>query len=176
MSDTYIGEVRAVGFSFAMRYWAFCDGQIIPIQQNTALFSILGTTFGGNGTTTFGLPNMQGNAPMSMGAGPGLSPRTLGELAGTTSVTLTVQQMPMHNHAVVAVKAPAGSETAGPVSGSTIDSSSPGKLYTNTATPPVAFSPKAIGPAGSSQPHSNVQPLTVLNFLICQYGLFPQRG
>lgn len=176
MSQPFIGEVRAVGFNFAMRDWAFCDGQIIPIQQNSTLFAILGTTYGGNGTTTFGLPNMQGNAPMSMGAGPGLTPRTLGEQVGETSVTLSIQQMPMHNHAVVTATSALASETAGPVAGSTLSVSNPGKLYTNTTTPAVAFSPKAIGPAGGSQAHNNLQPLLTLNYLICMYGIFPSRN
>jgi microcystin-dependent protein len=176
MSETYIGEVRAFGFTFAMRNWAYCDGQIIPIQQNAALFSILGTTYGGNGTTTFGLPNLQGNASMSMGQGPALSMRALGEQVGTANVTLSVQQMPMHNHAAVGATGALSAETAGPVTGSTFSISGPGKLYTNTATPAVPFSPKAIGQAGSSQPHNNVQPLTVLNYQICQYGIFPARN
>ncbi|MGN6572168.1 MAG: phage tail protein [Pseudolabrys sp.] len=176
MSDTYIGEVRAFGFTFAMRNWAYCDGQIIPIQQNAALFSILGTTYGGNGTTTFALPNLQGNAAMNMGQGPALSVRVLGEQVGTTSVTVSVQQMPMHNHAAVGATGTLGSETAGPVTGSTFSSSGPGKLYTNTTTPTAVFSPKAIGQSGNSQPHNNVQPLNVLNYQICQFGIFPSRN
>ena len=176
MSQPYIGEIRAFGFTFAMRDWAFCDGQILSIAQNAALFSILGTTFGGNGTTTFALPNMQGNAAMSSGQGPGLSNWQLGEQVGTTTETLTIQQMPMHNHAAYGAKGTAGTETAGPVNGSTFSTASPGKLYTNTATPPVAFSPKAIGQAGGSQGHNNVQPLLTVNFRICQFGIFPSRN
>jgi microcystin-dependent protein len=176
MSQPFIGEVRAVGFTFAMRDWAYCDGQILSISQNSALFAILGTSFGGNGSTTFGLPNMQGNAAMSMGQGPGLSNWQLGEQVGTPAETLTVQQMPMHNHAAVGAAAAPGVETAGPVNGSTIGRTTPASLYTNTTTPPVAFSQKAIGQAGGSQPQNNLQPLLTVNFLICMFGIFPSRN
>jgi microcystin-dependent protein len=98
MAEPYLGEVRIFGFSFAPRGWAYCDGQLVSIAQNNALFAVLGTTFGGDGQTTFGLPNMKGNAPMEWGNGPGLTPRTLGEIFGEPSVTLTVTQIPSHNH------------------------------------------------------------------------------
>ncbi len=176
MSQPFIGEVRAVGFTFAMRDWAFCDGQLVPIQQNEALFAILGTTYGGNGSSDFALPNLQGNAAMSSGQGPGLTTRTLGQQVGSPNVTLTVNEMPGHNHAVFGATGKTGDETAGPVAGSTISQSAPARLYTNSANPPVAFSAKAIGPAGGSQPHNNVQPLQVLNFLICEFGIFPSRN
>ena len=176
MSQPFIGEVRAVGFNFAMRDWAFCDGQLLPISQNTALFSILGTTYGGNGTSTFALPNMMGNAAMQHGTGPGLTPRALGEHVGSSTVTLTVNEMPRHNHAVSGATGKAATETPGPTADSTISTGTPGKLYTNTTTPVVHFSSKAIGEAGGSQAHNNVQPLETLNFLICMFGIFPSRN
>lgn len=176
--DPFVGEIRILGFSFAPVDWAYCDGQQMPISQYQALFAILGTTFGGNGTTTFGLPNMQGNAPMHWGSGPGLTPRTLGETLGTASVTLTSQQLPAHSHAFFAAATPSDSTklVATPASNAQLSTSNPGKLYTTTTTPPVSFSPKAIGPAGQSQPHDNLQPLLTMNFCISLNGLFPSRN
>jgi len=98
MADPFVGEIRIFGFNFAPRGWAFCDGQLLPISQNTALFSLLGTFYGGDGKSTFALPDMQGNAPVGAGDGPGLSPRFLGETAGSSSVTLLVSEIPLHNH------------------------------------------------------------------------------
>jgi microcystin-dependent protein len=168
MADPFIAEVRIVPFNFAPRGWAFCDGQILPIAQNTALFSLLGTTYGGNGTSNFALPNLQGRAPSHPGQGPGLPPRTLGEQTGTESVVLLASEMPAHTHSAGVTTAPAS--RANPVGGrfgTTIDatyaagaSSATGGLH---------------GPAGSSQPHDNMQPSLVLNFIIALQGIFPPR-
>ena len=177
MAEPYLGEVRIFGFSFAPRGWAYCDGQLVSIAQNNALFAVLGTTFGGDGQTTFGLPNMKGNAPMEWGNGPGLTPRTLGQLAGEPSVTLTVQQIPGHNHILHAgITTNAAQQVPTPTAQAQLGQGSPGQVYTATATPPVAFSPKAIGPAGQSQPHDNVSPILVLNFCVAMEGLFPSRN
>jgi microcystin-dependent protein len=178
MAEPYLGEIRIFGFSFAPRGWAYCEGQLVSIAQNTALYSVLGTTFGGDGQTTFGLPNMKGNAPMEWGNGPNLTPRTIGEMFGEPSVTLTVLQLPGHNHILYGATPgdPATQSVAQPNSTSQLSGANPGQLYTTTATPPVAFSPKAIGPAGQSQPHDNLQPMLVLNFCMAMEGLFPSRN
>jgi len=177
MADPYIGEIRIFGFSYAPLDWAYCDGQLLPIAQYQALFAILGTTFGGNGQTNFALPNMQGNAPMHWGNGPGLTPRTLGQLLGTTNVTLTNQEMPAHNHMFYGATAGDPAQwVPQPTNQAQLSSATPGQVYTSTATPQVAFSPKAIGPAGQSQPHGNLQPLLTMNFCVCLYGVFPPHN
>jgi microcystin-dependent protein len=178
MSQPYVGEIRIFGFNFAPRDWAFCDGQLVPISQNDALFAILGTTFGGDGQVTFGLPNMQGNAPMHWGNGPGLTPRVIGEVLGTASVTLTSQEMPMHNHMFIAAAQPSDQTqwVAKPASNAQISAGNPGQVYSTTTTPPVAFSPRAIGANGQSQPHNNLQPLLTMNFCISMFGIFPSRN
>lgn len=178
MAEPYLGEVRIFGFSFAPRGWAYCDGQLVSIAQNNALFAVLGTTFGGDGQTTFGLPNMKGNAPMEWGNGTGLTPRILGQQFGEASVTLTVRQIPGHNHPFVAAARPSDATkmVSTPTSTALLSSSNPGKVYSATTTPQVAFSPKAIGWTGQSQPHDNVSPILVLNFCIAMEGLFPSRN
>jgi microcystin-dependent protein len=177
MGEPYLGELRIFGFSFAPQGWAYCDGQLMSIAQNTALYAVIGTTFGGDGQTTFALPNMQGNAPMEWGAGTGLTPRSIGEVLGTASVTLTTQQIPSHNHMFYG--ATAGDPTqyqAAPTNQAQISAASPGQVYSATPLPPVPFSQKAIGGAGQSQPHDNLQPLLVLNFCMAMVGLFPSRN
>jgi microcystin-dependent protein len=177
MSEPYVGEIRIFGFSFAMRDWAYCDGQLVSIAQNTALYSVIGTTYGGDGQTTFALPNMQGNAPMHWGNGPGLTPRTIGQVLGTSSVTLTVSQMPGHNHMFFgATVSDTSQSVAAPTPLAQLGTASPGQAYSDTPTPPASFSPKAIGVAGQSQPHDNLQPLLVLNFCMSLNGIFPARN
>ena len=177
MSEQFIGEIRAFGFNFAPIGWLQCNGQLLPIAQFDALFAIIGTTYGGNGTTNFALPNLQGETAMHQGTGPGLTPRTLGQTFGTDSVTLTGQQMPSHNHMLFgAGTADANQSVAKATSQAQLGGGNPGQVYTATATPPVAFSPKAIGTTGQSQPHNNLQPLLVLNFCIATEGTFPSRN
>lgn len=172
-SDQLIGEIYMAGFNFAPRNYAFCNGQLLSIASNTALFSLLGTTFGGNGTTTFALPNMQGRVPIAMGNGAGLTPRTLGELGGTETVTLTAAQMPAHTHQLNGVSdagdvsAPSG---AYPANTGALD-----KEYKTSGTV-VAMNSGAISAAGSSQPHNIMQPYIVLNFYIALFGIFPSRN
>jgi microcystin-dependent protein len=158
-------EIKIVSFNFAPKGWALCNGQLLPINQNQALFSLLGTTYGGNGQTTFGLPNLQGNVPMHIGQG-----HTLGEVAGSTSVTLNIQQMPPHNHTATAsdvngtLPTPPGNVLA-----------QVNNLYTPAANL-TALDPSTISNVGGSQPHNNMMPYLVLNFIIALQGIFPSRN
>ncbi len=173
--DPYIGEIRMVGFNFAPYGWAFCNGQIMPIVQNTALFSLLGTTYGGDGKTTFGLPNLQGRAPMHWGNGPGLTPRGLGESGGCPSVTLVVTQMPQHNH--VPQGSDAGGETSpeGHIWGAVPSGRDPVPVY-QSGPPNVPMNGLALGSSGNSMPHNNMQPYLAVNFVIAMQGIYPSRS
>jgi microcystin-dependent protein len=178
MSSPFVGEIRAFGFHFAPFQWAFCDGQIMPITQNQALFTIIGTTYGGNGATTFALPNMQDSAPMHWGNGAGLTPRTPGEILGTPTVTVTVAEMPIHNHMILSAQAATlGQETGTPSAAVYMGDSNPGTAYSDTTGAlSQQFSQKAISPNGGSQSHQNLQPLLTLNFCIALFGIFPTRN
>lgn len=168
MADPFIAEIRIVPFNFAPRGWAFCDGQILAIAQNTALFALLGTTYGGNGQITFALPNLQGRAPSQPGQGPGLPLRDLGEVSGTESVALLSSEMPPHTHSVGVTAAPATrANPAGGRFGTTVDPS-----YSSGPSTAVGG---VHGPAGGSQPHDNMQPSLALNFIIALQGIFPPR-
>ncbi|WP_406665697.1 phage tail protein [Gallaecimonas sp. GXIMD1310] len=174
--DSYIGEIRIFAGNFAPRDWALCDGQLLPISQNTALFSLLGTTYGGNGTSNFALPDLRGQAPMHWGNGPGLTPRVLGERAGTETVTLIESEMPGHNHLAHAVNAPGteSSPEAAYWAQSALGRQPPG-LY-GGGTDKTTMSPQALGVTGGGQPHNNMQPYQALNFIIClQGGEYPPR-
>jgi len=173
MTDQYLGEIRTFGFNFAPIGWAQCNGQIMAISQNTALFSLLGTNFGGNGTSNFGLPNLQGNVPMHWGQGAGLSPYSIGETAGETMITLTSGQMASHNHAVQAAE---GTATNTPGTGAWLGRAEPADFYTNTGSPTVHLAQGAIGLTGGGQPHPNQQPYLVVNFCIALNGVYPPRG
>jgi microcystin-dependent protein len=176
MSEPFIGEVRIFAGNFAPRSWAFCQGQLLSIAQNTALFSILGTTYGGNGQTTFALPDLRGRYPMQPGQGPGLSPRTLGEQGGSETVTLISTQMPAHTHTLSANGAagdsisPQGGFNAGLTLSGT---GQPESLYASSAD--TTMNPAAIGAAGGSQPHNNMSPFLCLNFIIALEGIYPSR-
>lgn len=173
MADPFIAEIRIVGFNFAPKGWAFCDGQIMPISQNTALFSLLGVTYGGDGKSTFGLPNLQGSAAVGAGQGPGLSFRALGETGGAAAVTLTTAEMPKHTHQMRAIGAdPADVPTPTPTAA--LARSSNGFAYGPSS--PVAMSPNAIAPSGGGQPHNNMQPYLVLNYCIALQGVYPPRS
>lgn len=179
MAEPFLGEIRLFGFNFAPRGWALASGQIISIAQNTALFSLLGTTYGGNGQTTFALPNLNGTAAMGNGNGAGLTPRVLGETVGETNVTLLSTEMPTHTHlvnaAILATATPAQLNNV-PNSTALLSLSGPKAAYGETATPAVAMSPLAVGVAGGGQPHSNQQPYLTLNFCIAVSGVFPARN
>lgn len=167
MAQPFIGQIRTFAFGFAPRGWAQCNGQLLQISQNQALFSLLGTTYGGNGTTNFALPNLMGRTPLHFGTGPGLSPRTLGEVAGTEGVTLSSAQMPAHNHTVSA-------NTAAPTSGTPAGNFWAQGNY--SATGGSAMAAGDIANAGGSQPHPNLSPYLVLNFCIALQGIFPSRN
>ena len=174
MADPFVAEIRIFGFNFAPKGWAFCDGQILPLSQNTALFSLLGTTYGGDGKSNFALPNMQGNAPMHPGQGPGLSLHDLGEVGGSETVSLLESEMPAHSHAMRA-----SSDTADNfVTANNMLAKPLGRgnnLFVTTTTPLVAMNDNALAPAGGDQPHNNLQPYLTLNFCIALQGVFPPR-
>ena len=169
MSEPFLGMIAIYPYNFAPRGWAMCNGQILPIAQNTALFSLLGTTFGGNGQTTFALPDLRGRAPLSQGQGPGLSSYDLGQVGGVESQTLTINQMPAHNHQVHASD---GDATSNKPDGGYL---AQGNQYTNVA-PNVLMGPAMIGNTGGSQPFSLLQPYLVLTFCIALEGIFPSRN
>ena len=171
MADPFVAEIRIFPFNFAPKGWAWCDGQLMPISQNTALFSLLGTTYGGDGKSTFALPDMQGNAPMHPGQGPGLSLHDLGETGGSETVTLLESEIPAHSHAMNASKADG------------IDTNVPNELLAKgigigqyaPVGPLVALAPQAVTPAGGDQPHNNMMPYLTFYFNIALQGVFPAR-
>ena len=168
MSDPFIAEIRIFAGNFAPRSWAFCNGQLLPIAQNTALFSLVGTTYGGDGRTTFGVPNLQGRHPMHPGSGPGLTPRRLGETGGASTHTLTEAEMPAHSHTSRAVSTAA-------TTGTPTTSTSRAVPSSNTYGPATDL--EAMGDEeGLGQAHTNLQPYLVLNFIIALQGSFPSRS
>lgn len=173
MADPFVSEIRIFPFNFAPQGWAFCDGQYLPLSQNTALFSLLGTTYGGDGKSNFRLPDLQGRAPMHPGWAPGLSQRELGEAGGESTVTLQVSHLPVHSHQAKGVAGPGTSDQA---SGMVWAASSPGRppLY-GPANNLTQMSPTALSVSGSSGPHNNMQPYLTLNFCIAMQGVFPAR-
>ena len=172
MSDQFVAEIRIFPFNFAPRGWAFCNGQIMPISQNTALFSLLGTTYGGDGKSNFALPNMQGNAPMHPGQGPGLSLHDLGETGGSETVTLLASEMPLHSHSMMASLQPGEDPTA---AGEVLARSVGANLYQASTSGLVPLSVSALAPNGGNLPHNNMQPYLTLNFCIALQGIFPPR-
>ena len=172
MADPFVAEIRIFPFNFAPKGWAWCDGQLMPLSQNTALFSLLGTTYGGNGKSNFALPDLRGRAPMHPGQGPGLSLHDLGETGGSETVTLLESEIPAHTHAMRAA-AEAGEENdpAGAALGVTIGNT----LYNNGSTL-ASLAPEALAPAGGDQPHNNMQPYLTFYFCIALQGVFPPRA
>jgi microcystin-dependent protein len=179
MSDPFLGEIKIVAFGFAPKNWTFCNGQTLPINQNQALFSLLGTNFGGNGQTTFGLPNLQGRVPMhANGGNPGI-------VGGETAHTLVNAEMPTHNHIVNVDATTAATSNTNTASTSTVlsqtigtpasGSNFPVNLY-GTSAPTTTLTPATIGPGGGSQAHDNMQPYLVLNFIIALVGIYPSRN
>ncbi len=175
MSEPFIGEITMFGGNFAPRGWAFCDGQLLAISQNDSLFSLLGTIYGGDGRTTFGLPDLRGRIPLHQGTGPGLSPRNLGSRGGEERVTLTTNQMPNHFHYVNANNAPgdqanpAGHVLAQPTQGSN-------RLYDDVEPVDNKLNSAAIGDSGGSLPHQNIMPFQCVNYIIALVGIYPSRN
>jgi microcystin-dependent protein len=172
MADPFVAEIRIFPFNFAPKGWAWCDGQLMPLSQNTALFSLLGTTYGGNGKSNFALPDLQGRAPMHPGQGPGLSLHDLGETGGSETVTLLESEIPAHSHVMTASRGdgveriPAGQLPAAGIGG-IVAYATPGGL--------TQLSPNGLAPAGGDQPHNNLQPYLTFYFSIALQGVFPPR-
>jgi len=174
MSDPFVAEIRIFPFNFPPTGWAFCNGQLMPISQNTALFALLGTTYGGDGKSTFALPDLEGSAPMQPGQGQGLSLRDLGEIGGAESVTLLISEIPVHTHTARATNEIA--EIQGPTSSTILGRSSGANAYqTNSSANQVQMAFQELPPAGGSLPHNNMQPYLTLSFCIALQGVFPQR-
>lgn len=167
--NPYMGEIRYVAFNFAPTGWALCNGQTLPIASYQALFSLLGTTYGGDGVTTFQLPNMQGRVPVAMGSGAGLSSRTLGEQGGKETVALTLAQMPAHRHQLFASSATANTKAP---AGNVLANSSSAPIYSGQA-PDVKLANKALGVAGQTQPHENMPPFLTMTCIIALQGIYP---
>lgn len=174
MADPFVAEIRIFPFNFAPKGWAWCDGQLLPLSQNTALFSLLGTTYGGNGKSNFALPDLQGRAPMHPGQGPGLSLHDLGETGGSETVSLLESEIPAHSHALMGNAVVA--DTNAPSAGVSLARSSNATAYqTTTNQNIVQFSPNAVSPAGGDQPHNNMMPYLTFYFCIALQGVFPPR-
>jgi microcystin-dependent protein len=176
MSDPFVAEIRIFGFNFPPRGWAFCNGQLLPISQNTALFSLLGTTYGGDGLSTFALPNLQGLAPLHPGQGPGLTMRSLGETGGQPTVTLGLAEMPSHTHLA---KCSGGAGDQNSPQGNVWAVARVGRQTENRyagAPANLPMNPQALAPVGGGQPHNNMPPCLALNFCIALQGIYPPRS
>lgn len=172
MADPFVAEIRIFPFNFAPKGWAWCNGQLLPISQNTALFSLLGTTYGGNGKTTFALPDLQGRAPLHPGQGPGLSLYDLGQSGGSDTVTLLESEMPSHAHTLRASSDPADVQQPSPAR--SLARSAPGFAYF-AGNQNTSLSPQALAPTGGDAPHNNLMPYLTYYFNIALQGVFPPR-
>lgn len=171
MADPFVAEIRIVPFNFAPKGWAWCDGQLLPLSQNTALFSLLGTTYGGNGKSNFALPDLQGRAPMMPGQGPGLSLYDLGQTGGAESVSLLESEIPSHTHML------RGGDASGPTVAEPTGASlgaSPARAYASVS-PSEPMASEAVSVSGNSQPHNNMPPYLTAYFIIALQGVFPPR-
>ena len=169
MAQPYIGEIKMFGGNFAIQGYAFCNGQLVAISQNDALFSLIGTTYGGDGQNTFGLPDLRGRIPVHQGTGPGLSTRTLGQTGGSETVTLTTPQIASHNHSFVATSS---NGTTGSPQGNIVAAPSIGIPY-NTSPPENQLGNQSINNTGGSQSHNNVMPFQCVTYIIALYGIYP---
>lgn len=171
MPEPFIGEIRMFAGNFAPVGWMFCEGQSLPISENEALFTLIGTTYGGDGQETFNLPNLASRVPLHMGTGPDGVNYQIGESAGTEQETLTTQQIPVHNHALLCSTGPGNVNTPG----GNITAEAPSVKYLIEDTPSLPMNNAAISPVGGSQPHENCQPFLCINFIISLFGVFPQQ-
>jgi microcystin-dependent protein len=182
MSNPFLGEIRIFAGNFNPRGWAFCAGQLLPISQNDALYALIGTTFGGDGQVTFGLPDLRGRSVIGQGTGPGLSSYVVGQMSGSESVTVTTNQMPQHNHVLNAWNVDSTTQTPGPsVALSNTPNAHTGestKFYLNTNGGPATpvFPSDTVVPSGGNQPHDNMAPSLVINYIIALEGVFPSRN
>jgi microcystin-dependent protein len=168
--EPFLAQIMLFGGSFEPNGWAFCDGRLLQISDYTALFSLLGTTFGGDGRTTFGLPDLRGRVPMHAGAGPGLTQRQPGEMLGFESVTLSADEMPSHSHAIATSSEPGDSNRAGNAF------LARALIYSATGPASTALAPSTIAPSGSGAPHANMQPTLCINYIIALEGIYPPRS
>jgi microcystin-dependent protein len=174
MTEPYVGEIQIFGFNYPPYQWAFCNGQTIPITQNTALFALIGTLYGGNGQTVFQLPNLTGRAACGQGQGPGLTQRSVGDVFGENAVTLTQSEIPAHSHTVTAYVERGTAEKVGsPTTGCLLGMPSESLSTLTQQSPNVTLNPNTIGVSGGGLPHENRQPLLGLNYSIALYGVYP---
>jgi microcystin-dependent protein len=169
MGQPFVGEIRMFGGNFAPAGWEFCNGQMLPISENDVLFQLIGTIYGGDGQSTFALPNLQGRVPVHQGQGPGLQNYTIGEQAGVESVTVTTQQIPVHNHPWLASTGPGTSNTP---ENNVLASPPVAKLY-RVGSPSDPMSPNIVQGSGGTQPHDNLQPYLGVNYIISLFGIYP---
>lgn len=175
MTDQFVAEIRIFGFNFPPTGWAQCDGQLMPISQNTALFALLGTFYGGDGKSTFGLPDLRGSVPLHQGQGPGLSSRGIGEQGGADFLTLLLSETPFHTHSAQVSPDPGEIATPGPATA--LARAQGGQSYqTNAGANLVLMAAQTLAPSGGSLPHNNLMPYLVLNFCIAMQGVFPPQG
>jgi microcystin-dependent protein len=174
MSQPYVGEIRMFAGNFAPAGWAFCNGALLPISEFETLFNLIGTTYGGDGQSTFALPNLQSRVPVHMGQGSGLTNRTIGETAGVETVTLTTQQIPAHSHVPVASSVAAGQPS--PANNVWAANAALSAYADPTVIPDQILNPAAMGSSGGSQPHDNIVPYLCINFIISQFGVFPSQN
>jgi microcystin-dependent protein len=179
MSNPYVAEIRLFAGTFAPTQWAFCDGRLLPISQYDVVFALIGTTYGGDGQTTFALPDLRSRVPIHWGQGQGLSPYSIGQSGGTENVTLTTAQLPAHTHVFNATSAAATSLNFGATMlPANTTSSLSVNFYVSTAGPPTYYSMynKSVGTAGGSVPHNNIQPTAAMYYIFALYGVFPSRN
>lgn len=181
MSEPFIATIVGYGFNWAPRNWALCQGQLMPISQNTALFSLIGTIYGGDGKVTFALPDLRGRVPIGQGQGPGLTNRPIGEMSGSETTTLLTSNMPQHNHTLNASGQPATTNAPGnafmaAANGTDDSTGNPVTVQVYGPTANEIMNPNAIGIAGGSQPFNNMQPYLTINFSIALYGIYPSRN
>jgi microcystin-dependent protein len=178
MSDQFVAEIRIFPFNFSPTQWAFCNGQLLSISQNAALFSLLGTNYGGDGRSTFGLPNLQGNVPMHFGQGPGLSLHDLGETGGSATVTVLSSEYPQHTHLINCIDGNrVGGQVGAPSNAILVKTpGTPPNAYVSGGTQNQALNSNALQVVGGSQPHNNLMPYLTLNFCIALYGTYPTRS